>query len=169
MQSVVDDVFSDSLSFSAGLLTELGADWVNRITYEIGITDLLVKQVWILARNLVIADGGSNGEDRGNTAREQAYFRLDSHFRQWLESIRTEDEKDEICAKWFATAQRIIRNLGKELLNQCGPQAYVGRRITDTKNKISHTYTAPSIYNQFLSKTNDSDSLVKSGRKEVKQ
>jgi len=163
----VDDAFSDSLSFNSGLLSDLGAKWVYRIINEIETTSQLVRQLWFLARNLAIADGGSNENDRGNTAKEQAYYQLDAPFRQWLDGIDPEEEMDDACLEWFTIARRIIRSIGKELLNQCGPQAYIGREVK-IKDK-THLYTAPDLFNQFLSQTKDRAALERSGKKEVKR
>lgn len=163
MQAMVDDVFLDSISFNAGLLTDLGAAWVDRIIREIETTDLLVSQIWFMARDLTIAGGGADGEGYGNMAREQAYHMLDIPFCQWLERIHPEDETDDVCEEWFVTARELIRRLGRELVAKCSPQAFTGRQAK-VREKM-RLYTASGVYNNFLSNTKDRAALEKSNRK----
>jgi CRISPR system Cascade subunit CasA len=140
------------------LLTNLGKNWVHRIINEINATDKLVDQVRWLAHNLARATGDGDKESlkkKKNAAKEQAYFRLDAPFRQWLEGIVPErDSMEETCKQWREQARRIVRELGKELVTQSGPQAFVGRVVVDKKKKNKkQRYTSPEAYNQFLIRT----------------
>lgn len=158
----VDDLFSDSISLNAGLLTALGAEWVNRIIDELETTDKLVQQVGRLAQNLAKAAGNANGKMQKEAAMEQAYFRLDIPFRKWLEEIDPErDEPPTVCEQWWEQARRIVRDLGEELVEQAGPRAFVGRVIIE--NKKEQRYTAPEAFNRFLYYTSNRDAL-KGGR-----
>jgi CRISPR system Cascade subunit CasA len=158
----IDDVFSDSISLNAGLLTDLGADWVNRIIDEIDTTDKLAQKVGRLAQNLAKAAGNADGKKQKDAAKEQAYFRLDIPFRKWLEEIDPErDEMGTVCDQWWEQARRIVLDLGKELVEQAGPRAFVGRIVTE--NKKEQRYTAPEAFNHFLYYTSTRDAL-KGGR-----
>ena len=166
MNMSVEDVFSDSLSFNADLLMSLGEDWTMRIIDEIEVADKLVGQVGWLASNLARATGDTDGKNQQNSAREQAYFRLDIPFRQWLEGIDPKkDSMDKSCSGWWEEEKRIIRVLGKELVGQCGPQAYVGRSLMNMKTKKEYRYIAPEVYNQFLYRTATRESLEKGEKK----
>lgn len=148
----VDDVFGDSLSFNANLLTKLGASWVDRIIDLIGKTEELVNQVGYLARNLVKAAGDADGNGERNAAKEQAYFRIDEPFRLWLEGIDPEqDSMNDSCIQWLEQAKEIILNLGKELVRQSGPQSITGRYVIERVkgNEVELLYTAAKAYNQF--------------------
>ena len=164
MQAVINDVFSDSLSFNASLLSERGSDWVTRIVGELNYTDLLVRQLGYLARNLITAEGGSNGAEYGDKAKEQAYYKLEEPFRIWLEKIKPDDKKDETCDLWFLEARATVRALGRELVNKCGPQAYVGREDDDGRK-----YAAPDLYNLFIYMTSNRETLTKTKKKEGKR
>lgn len=166
----VDDIFSDSISFNADLLEDLGINWVNAIVNEIKTTELLVNQLWVLKQGLAIAEGHSDLKTHEKLLRKQekqvkaqAYFRLDAPFRQWLEGIVINDEPEETCEKWFVTAKEIIRNLGKELVTRCGPQSTIGHTIT-TNGKVIH-YIAPDLFNHFLSKTKSREALEKPSKR----
>ena len=153
----IDDVFSDGIAFHADLMNEdkLGEAWIGRILDEIETTDLLVRQVGLLAQHIARAEGESDGarlRDIAGEVREQAYFRLDRPFRRWLEAIEpARDKPEEVSARWWEQAQRIVREVGRELVENCGPQAYIERVVID--NKQEHRYSVPQAYNQFLYKT----------------
>lgn len=171
MSAVINDVFSDSLSFNAALLTALGEHWVNRILAEIETTDKLAEQVGWLARSLALAASGDEGvgSEKQKQAKEQAYFLLDAPFRTWLEGIDPEhdqDDKDKKCDQWWDTAQKIVRALGRELAGQAGPQAFVGRSVT--KNGKTFAYSVPQAFNYFLYCTSSREALYHKERQEVK-
>jgi len=158
----VDDVFGDSISFNADLLTRLGENWINRIIEEIDTADKLAEQTGQLAQNLAIAAGDTDGKAQKNASKEQAYYRLDEPFCRWLEGInpnRDDDRKDEVCDQWWVQAKRIVQDLGKDLVNQSGPQAFSGRVLTDKKKKKEQRYTAPEAYNYFLYRTSTREAL----------
>ncbi|MCL2625839.1 MAG: type I-E CRISPR-associated protein Cse1/CasA [Cystobacterineae bacterium] len=159
----VEDVFFDSLSFNAGLLSELHKDWVARIIAELDVTASLVKEVGILAQNVVraagIKDGKNAGRDDGLTARDeakaQAYYRLDEPFRRWLESIdpeadNTGEKIDKKCDEWWGTSQAIVRACGREIVENCSPQALTGR----------NGFSAPEAHNWFLYNTTNRETLT---------
>ncbi len=118
-----------------------------------------------LAQNLAKAAAETDGINQKNMAKEQAYFRLDMPFRRWLQNIEPEqDNMDEICTMWWEEEKTIIRKLGEELVNQSGPQAFVGRVKADGRTNNIYRYCAAEAYNQFLYKTSSREILLKRGR-----
>lgn len=165
----IDDAFFDTIRFSGDLLTDLGEDWVTRITSEIETTDRLVRELNRLAKNITKAAGGGDENASGNTAKEQAYYRIDQRFRQWLDGINPQEDserKDEICNEWWAQAQQIVRMLGKELVNQAGPQAFIGRVVQNKATKKDYLCTAPEAYNRFIFNTASREGLNRLYKKE---
>ena len=163
MQAVTTDVFSDSLSFNAGLLSELNSIWVTNIINELSITDKLVKEVGSLAQNIAKASGVKDGKAdwaHGANARDDAkttaYYMLDPHFRMWLESIDpAADDVDMKIDEWWVTSQKLIRALGSELISNCSPQTLVGRS----------NQSALDSYSWFVSNTRNRETLIKAGEK----
>lgn len=159
----VDDVFSDSLSFNAGLLTALGENWVSCILEEINITEKLVAHVGLLAQSIAKAAGDSDGIAQKNAAKEQAYYQLDEPFREWLKGINVErDEVSDACQRWWTRESQIVRALGAAIIKQAGPRALVGRTIME--NKKAYHYSAPEAYNRFLRSISSSDGLKNGGK-----
>lgn len=152
----IDDVFGDSIAFNAGLLENLSAAYVQRVIGEIETTEKLVTKVGVLARDIELAAGNADGARALKEAREQAYFRLDRPFRTWLAAIDPAcDELHDICERWWAQAQQIVRALGRELVSRAGTKAFVGRE----------DHTAPDAYNKFLYYTSTREALIKGGAK----
>jgi CRISPR system Cascade subunit CasA len=167
-------VFADSLRINLSLLDSLGAGWVSRITDELETTDRLVIKLAELVQNLAKAAGKvGNIDDKMHdkmlkeavrAAKEQAYFRLDEPFRRWLEKIDHEkDEMNIVCDLWWKQAQGIIRDYGKELVEQVGIKAYVGRTVME--NGTMKRYVAPEAFNRFQNKISHKD-MLKGGKRE---
>lgn len=148
---VVQDSFSDSLTFQAELLESLNRAWRTRITTEIGNCERAAKIVGRLSQELALAASGRKNAD-SEAARAQFYFRIDQPFRRWLQSIDPEmDDKDEKMAQWQEQAYQIAKEQGKQMVEQAGTAAFVGHRIKDRNNeKKSYLYTAPKAHNKFL-------------------
>jgi len=165
MQAVITDVFSDSIAFNSALLTELHKDWIPRIITELNVTDNLVREVGTLAQNIAKASGDAEGLAARNEAKSQAYFRLDQPFRQWLESIEPEvyctgEMTDKKCGEWWETSKAIVRSLGKEIVNSCSLQAFIGR------NNLS----APQAFSWFIYNTANRETLkekIEKGGKKI--
>ncbi|WP_019536648.1 type I-E CRISPR-associated protein Cse1/CasA [Paenibacillus ginsengihumi] len=163
----IDDVFSDGIAFHGDLLDGdlMEERWIGRILQEIETTELLVGQVGQLAQNIARVTGDSDANRLRRTAseaREQAYYRLDRPFRKLLEEIDPAQNPDEMSAKWWEQAQRIVRGLGRELVEQCGLRAYAERSFEENGQKIR--YSVPQAYNQFLYRTANHNTL-KGGKK----
>lgn len=151
--SAIKDVFSDSLTFHAQLLSQIAEDgWIRRIQNEIISVEKLVAEVGFLAQNLAKAAGSKTGSEKKKySAKEQAYSRIDNPFRHWIENINpNQDDMDDSCTTWRKKAKQIVLELGNELVEQAGPQAIVGRTLKEqTKERW---YTAPEAFNEFTNK-----------------
>ncbi len=163
MSAAVTDTCSDSLSMNPKLLTKLGDAWCNRIINELDVTEQLVWQLGQLARNLERSAGSDTGDAAYEEAKRQAYYELDEIFRNWLEELdpRNGNLEDE-CKTFWDKEQRLIRRLGKQIVDNAGPKAFVGRPDTQDKNK---PMTSAEAYNLFLYKTSSKIALISKGGK----
>ena len=151
----VENIFSDFLSFHAGLLTESGRQWQERIKDELVSIDDIAKLVWKLASDLLKAAGGENPEF-ANRAKEQYYFRVNQPFRAWLENLtsgQNPEEMNVLQLKWRDEAKDIAKELGRKLVEESGPEAFSGRKIIDKNNK-EYFYSAPEAFNIFSNRLN---------------
>jgi len=156
-KSSVEDVFFDSLSFNASLLNKLGSKWNRGISNVLVDTEEAVDSVGTLAVKLIKASGDKEDErnnrkelsatmKRGrDTAKSEAYFRLDLQFREWLEGIDPEkDQLDTKCDKWRDTVKKTLQKLGDELVKAAGVKAFIGHDGMNTS----------IAYNNFLTSIN---------------
>lgn len=151
----VNDSFSDSLTFQAALLGELGRRWTVPIRDEIGRCERAAQYVGRLAWELSLAAGDKN-DTTAESARTQFYFTIDQPFRLWLQSIDPETDKlDEKADEWQEKARKLAAELGRQMVERAGNAAFVGHRVevkTGGKKDEKKTvlYTAPKAYNSFL-------------------
>ena len=151
----VANIFSDFLSFHAGLLTDSGKQWQERIKTELIFIDNIARLVWRLASDLMTASGGENAEF-ANRAKEQYYFRINESFRTWIMSLSSDqnpEEMNELQMEWRKKAQATARALGQELVEQSGPKAFAGRKLIDKNNK-EYFYSSPEAFNMFTIRLN---------------
>lgn len=148
------DEFSDSLSFYIGLLTEAGDILRNLALDEISKCDDVAEIVSRLAEDLVKAAGGRQGEAVKLRVKGEFYFRLDIPFRKWLSSLDSSQENVEgkIAAqkRWRTIVREVAQSLGKELVENAGTAAFVGREITKESKKKEY-YCASIAYEKFSS------------------
>ena len=154
-QNHIEDIFSDSLTFQAGLLDELSCKWQERIVREINNCEKAAQCVGYLAQDIAIAAGNKN-ENVGDSVRAQFYFAVDQPFRQWLQAIDLErDDPDKTVLRWQAQAHSIAEKLGKQMVMEAGNAALKGHRIVVDKGKKTERtilYTSPKAYNCFRAK-----------------
>ncbi len=134
----VKNVYSDSLTMHAELLSDLGADWRVKIETEIDRCGKLANIIAYLAQNLYVASGGSNSKkdkhymEIPNVVKSQLYYRFDLPFREWLRSIDPdildEEEKYKKQLKWQSTAQRITEMYARELVSETNDTAIIGHK-----------------------------------------
>lgn len=102
-----------------------------------------------LAGNLAAAAGGDRDGPR-DRAQEIAYAELDRHFRSWLATIHPDSDPQALRRSWHIAANRVLRTLGDELIEQAGPIAWVGRQ--DNNQHVS-TPEAAGWFARSLRKT----------------
>ena len=136
----VKNVFSDSLTMHAELLSEIGANWRAKIETEIDRCGKLANAIAYLAQNLYVASGGSDSKkdkhfsEIPNVVKSQLYYRFDLPFREWLRSIDPlDDEKQKYDKqlKWQSTARRITELYAQELIAETSETAITGHREGD--------------------------------------
>lgn len=137
----VKNVFSDSLTMHAELLSELGANWRAKIETEIDRCGKMANAIAYLAQNLYVASGGSNSKkdkhytEIPNAVTSQLYYRFDLPFREWLRSIDPQiyDEKQKYDKQleWQSTARRITELYAQELVSETADTAIIGHKEGD--------------------------------------
>lgn len=162
MSAVVADTCHDSICFDAGLLLEKSTAWLERIEGEIIITDNIVYELGRLAQNIEKAAGSDHTDGIRDQVKSEAFYRLDSLFRQWLASITYEtDDYDEKCLEWQNIECHLILEMGEKIFASSSKQAFIGRPKSEKETK--RPPTSVESYKIFRTKVNEH--LLKGGKK----
>lgn len=150
--SSITDSFSDALSFRANLLLEAGTAWVKEIIREIGNIESAAGVVGDLASNLAKACGQREDSPRSasDAAKEQFYLAVDLPFRDWLLELDPEQDSEDHLKRiesWQREARGIASRLGRQLVEEKGDIAFIGRTVTE--KKIKYHYSSPEAYRWF--------------------
>jgi CRISPR system Cascade subunit CasA len=159
----IADVYEDFLKFDGELLTKLGEVWCNRISSDIEITEKLCNTYANLAGDLYICAGGDEGKNAAlvgkmrSKAKSEAYFLLDTPFRNWISGIKVSDNIEEKSTQWWNEAQGIIKKAGKELTEKYS--------LMLCKERGDKGYTIPQAIDYFEYKISSKEALLSGGKK----
>jgi CRISPR system Cascade subunit CasA len=157
----VEDLFSDQLTLHADLLTELGASWRKHIEEEILDCDKGAYAYGRLARELNLAAGGTADSCAQKEGKGKALFydAIDQPFRAWLAGLSAQQDRVEMVERrdaWRQEACDIGLRLGKQLVDEAGPAAFVGRSVEEKEKKgkkgqggAKVYYAAPDSYRKY--------------------
>lgn len=150
MDAKVEAMTADAISIHAGILTELGKEWMPIITKLLQLTEKCVRILEGLVIDLAKASGDSDSSrhasksNKESSAKAEAYFRLDQPFRKWLAGIDPEQtDIDTAEEEWKTVLKRIVLQIGLEITQQSGDKAIIGRWIEQ------RLYTAPGAFADF--------------------
>lgn len=145
----VKHVFSDQLQLHLGLLSELGTAWRRYIQDEIDLCGKAAYQLSLLAKDLLLASGGDpeKTKDPMEKAKLQLYFAFDIPFRRWLSSIDVDSDHIGKQQEWRRQAEAIAEKIGREMIDQAGEPAMIGRAVMEKDTK--KYYSAPKAWRAF--------------------
>lgn len=163
MNCGVVDEFSDALELHASLLEDLDRKWQDRVVDEVAYCEQLAKAVCYLALALYKAQEGDGKagsakqkqDEKKKQVEDQLYYRFDLPFRRWLRAIDPEGSLSQGKAHldaWKETAADIAKAYGRELAEQAGPRAIVGRTVKEKigSKELELHYSAGEALNSFL-------------------
>ena len=138
--SSMTEIIEDRISFSAGLLTELGKPWLDLISKELTVCSRAAWQLGLLAKDLLDAEGGKVYEGKGKMtataesvvreAGERFYFEMDVPFRRWLLTLNSADSSEkraERVGELRETVRATALRCAEEQLRRVSPAAYSKR------------------------------------------
>ena len=142
------DVYSDQLGFHMQMLSDMNGVWRTMIISMLDISEEVAKKIATLSSDLYLAAGGNAERVNPENAKEQFYFNIDTVFRQWLYDLNPGDKSADIeksQSEWKQRLKTIAIRQSTEMVAQCGPLAFTGR-----KNGDWH-YSVPEAVNRFRS------------------
>lgn len=157
-RSSVTQVFSDHLTFHTELLTEAGIEGYKKAVEEIGQMEKAATCIGWLSEDLNRAAGG-RGRVQVDSVKARFFELVDVPFRMWLSALDPERGAEALTrqqVEWQERARRLALQLGREMVDQAGTAAFVGRTVRSEHDKTvtGETYSAPKAYNRFRSRLN---------------
>ena len=127
-ESTVAELVDDVLSLPAGLLGQKNERLLAVVRDAMGKTRQVATALWVLARDLDRARGGSpdTGKDAGRHAAAAFYQVIDERFPRWLASLDQEDP-DRAHVRWRGLLRSEALEQQKELASAVPDTAFAGR------------------------------------------
>ena len=142
------DELEDTLNLKERVLIDTGDNgWIIRINKI--ITDTKASIDWAL--KIFIKDLLEiRNMEKSDVSRyvEQFYFRIDLSFRNWIESIDIDNDKDTKEIEWRNVLKKAMKEYVDELVSNAGLRDYKG---IETSTGVKNIAT---IYNSFLYRLN---------------
>ena len=135
--SSVDDVFADTVEMHSALLSKMQFKWWMLVKDSVDFCETMSKKVWILAKNVNLADGGDfvlkedncSAKVAANKAKAEFYSLIDIPFRKWLCAIDPQtDDIDEKREQWIKQCTDIALKLGEKTVGEASPAAFFGNK-----------------------------------------
>jgi CRISPR system Cascade subunit CasA len=150
----VNEVF-DEVRFGT-LLTDEVDGWIGRISAAVDLTKTVIDYVLSTLANDIKTVRNSNSFDFASRIRQEAYYQVDLPFRDWLASIRQNEDKDIKISEWRKTLRPIIEHEAQRLVASTGSRDFTGITV-DSKGKpdpVGYVKNIFTVYNRFISQLN---------------
>ncbi|GAA3750281.1 type I-E CRISPR-associated protein Cse1/CasA [Salinactinospora qingdaonensis] len=131
-QSVIDEIVDDAVAMNVVVLRERDRGLGQTAIDAVNDAENAVTTLGHLAANLADAAGDATEAPR-DSARDRGFGTLDGPFRDWLQSLASDQDPGQRRRDWQREAHRIVSRLGTELVNEAGEAAWTGR-VIDTSN-----------------------------------
>ncbi|WP_435172404.1 type I-E CRISPR-associated protein Cse1/CasA [Actinacidiphila sp. bgisy145] len=127
-QSVIDEIVDDEVVLPVVALHTAQPEYGRTAVDAVADANDAVAALGYLAGNLARAIGAEPGPPT-DTARDLGFAALDGPYRQWLRGLGERSDPAAYRGEWQATVSRIVRELGRGLLDAAGPAASEGRFV----------------------------------------
>lgn len=143
----IDEV-EDSLNLKERVLVDIGDNgWIIRINKTITDTKAIIDRA---LKKFIFELLEIRNMEKSDVSKyvEQFYFRIDLSFRNWIESIDIDNDKDAKEIEWRNVLKKSMKEYVDELVSNAGLRDYKG---IETSSGVKNIAT---IYNSFLYRLN---------------
>lgn len=143
----IDEV-EDTLNLKERVLVDTGDNgWIIRINKTISDTKAIIDTV---LKRFIFDLLEIRNMEKSDVSKyvEQFYFRIDLSFRNWIESIDIDNDKDTKEIEWQNVLKKAMKECVDELVSNAGLRDYKG---IETSTGVKNIAT---IYNSFLYRLN---------------
>lgn len=144
----IDEV-KDTLNLKERVLVDSGDNgWIIRINKTITDTKVTIDRALKIFIKDLLEIRKMEKSDVSKYYVEQFYFRIDLSFRNWIESIDIDNDKDTKEIEWRNILKKAMKEYVDELVSNAGLRDYKG---IETSTGVKNIAT---IYNSFLYRLN---------------
>lgn len=143
------DQIYDSLNTKQFILTD-----IDKKSWTPTITGVVEQNKWIISfryKNF-LSDIATIRNDKSGSFidknLEKMYFLVDRPFRDWLGTIKFDDDKDDKVFEWRNTLKTLALKEAKEILEHASPRDYRGRMV-EKKGGKEELLNVAIAYNRF--------------------
>lgn len=143
----IDEV-EDTLNLKERVLVDTGDNgWIIRINKTISDTKAIIDTV---LKRFIFDLLEIRNMEKSDVLKyvEQFYFRIDLPFRNWIESIDIDNDKDTKEIEWRSVLKKAMKEYVDELVSNAGLRDYKGIETSAGVKNIA------TIYNSFLYRLN---------------
>ncbi len=148
MKYTYGDCIDDTLMLSAGLLSDLGKEWIGSISNEVGKCQMVATGALkhFSSGMSKILCGGGNGKSNTEATLVRSYYCLiDNAFREWLAGIHpAESSREEKMAEWERKSYYYARQTVEDFVTMRNINIYAH------KEEEGRTFTVPQIINAYF-------------------
>lgn len=139
----------DDLNLNLDVSTDIEKNgWVLRINELIELTKSFIENKYLNYLKSAYKLSTGNGDPKKaliNPSLEHLYSVIDKPFKNWLESIKFNDDKEDKIANWKQTFKNIVLDEASRISKSIGDRAYIG--IKDRSKKYINIALA---FNQLV-------------------
>lgn len=142
--SVPTNEITDSLNINNLVL--LDYDWTVRINEMVDLTKQIIETVYKFFIDDVKKIRNIGTKDYTSIKMEEAYYKIDQSFREWLRHIQVADSKEEKIGEWKKTLKKMMMDMVEDMVVHSGNRDFIG--IVENENNLNIAVA----YNKFLFK-----------------
>ncbi|MGK4127898.1 type I-E CRISPR-associated protein Cse1/CasA [Ligilactobacillus saerimneri] len=148
--------FTDDFALNREVIfdKEMIKRWPERIENVIEVTQSVGKNYWILARQIADIRDLADGAEFANHIQARFYERLTVPFKEWLASLRVNDDRDLKQREWKRKLQQIVYiSLAEDIESVATPRDFRGTPMQDNdKQEPVNIFTAIASFRMRLAK-----------------
>lgn len=132
---------TDSLNLQDMLVFDEKLDgWVIRVDGVVEMTKDMIERVYATFLREIMEIRNIQRSSVLNKGKEEIYSIVDILFREWIEGIWSESDKEEKVLEWKKTLQKVIREVAERKMKEASNRDWIG--IYDEKYGTKNIFTA---------------------------
>ena len=152
--SSITDSFADDVTFHIDILSDSGKYWREEIIKQIEKIDKAAWLVGELVCKIRRSEGLDSKQDDAPTeeAKQAFYYDIDRVFRRWLVNIDADQDAEErniVAVELEKSIRTVALRIGRQLVEKASPESFIGRAVSDKKQKAKQHYSAPQAFLWF--------------------